>query len=416
MKSLRIELSRFIHISLELILLYIVVLPYFLLFSQHSSALTYIALVILGIVIYEPFIRKYKNIKLGILLVPVVTAIGVLLVSYDLVISLLIALVLFWRSVHHHKEITLMFENVQKWGKEYKTDKSTIELHLFFVTFLVGTIYYLFTYSIEGREIFLYLVFLQFFLVLLLKVLNISLGGKSPYRQQQLIWRLGGILLLGLIAIMSFGLFKYFYFLVGTIIKGLLYFGSLLAIFFLYLLSLTKLGPREILESEPAEILMGPSEEIVVDVISQSTLSNILMIAAAILSGIVIFLIIRNTGKFHPREEDSDFEEYSSLDVNFNAGSKRPKITTKSNNEIRKLFLRLEKSMAKKGLGRKRHESVDDWFRSFKANGEFNDFIEKTYRKVRYGDEQVSKAEMVQYRRAIKDLSKSTSNQKDKAT
>ncbi|MFN7252817.1 MAG: hypothetical protein ACK4M9_18900 [Anaerobacillus sp.] len=416
MKSWQIELSRLLHISLDLLLLYIVVLPYFLLYSQAPPILTYSTMFILGMVIYEPGIRKYKNSKLGLLLVPITTAIGVVLFNLDLVISLLISIVLFWRLVYHHKEINIVYENIKKWGKEYRSDQNTIELNLFFITFLVGMIFYLVFYSLEEREIFLYLVFLQFFLVMLLKILNTSLnqGGSSPYKIQQLKWRFGKVALLWLVATSSFLLFKYFYFLVFFIIKLIISLISLLGYSLLYLLSLVNLAPppKESTEIILAEIGRGPFEKIVLVAPTQSSTTTLLIIAATVLIAVVLFLIFWITGKFQPRQEDNEMEEYESLEADLFVKQRWSWQVNKPKQEVRKLFYGLELALAKRGKGRKKHETVEDWLHALKADSYLKEIIENTYHKVRYGEVEVSKAEISHYRKAIKELKKINTNSK----
>ncbi|MGP4081013.1 hypothetical protein ACTWQL_13970 [Pseudalkalibacillus sp. R45] len=70
-------------------------------------------------------------------------------------------------------------------------------------------------------------------------------------------------------------------------------------------------------------------------------------------------------------------------------------------NNIRKQLYKLEKRMAKSTFGRFQHESVSEWLNRVNAPKELQGEIDRIYKRVRYGEEEVPEQEAEQYRKSI---------------
>ncbi|WP_261129331.1 hypothetical protein [Bacillus sp. Marseille-Q3570] len=88
-------------------------------------------------------------------------------------------------------------------------------------------------------------------------------------------------------------------------------------------------------------------------------------------------------------------------------------------NNIRKQLYKLEKRMAKITYGRFQHESASEWMNRVNAPEELQCEIDRIYKRVRYGEEEVNEQEAEQYRKSISALNhwakkKYRSTKKDK--
>ncbi|PYZ97078.1 hypothetical protein CR205_00270 [Alteribacter lacisalsi] len=62
----------------------------------------------------------------------------------------------------------------------------------------------------------------------------------------------------------------------------------------------------------------------------------------------------------------------------------------------------MEHSLARKGYGRLAFQTADEWLAPLPAPDSAKDTIARTYQKVRYGGEQVSKDERERFKQAIR--------------
>ncbi|RXI98637.1 hypothetical protein DS745_20190 [Anaerobacillus alkaliphilus] len=389
MKPWQIRVTRFFHLSLEMLFLFMLLIPFYTAEGTPLPIFSFTVLVACGIIFYQPFIEKYKSEKVGLLLIPILALVGMSL-GFSFFLGLLLATIVFWRVLYHVK------------------DNDPNEMGLLIVTFLVGVVFYLYFFYMEVNQVFLVITFVQFFLILSLKVLKLSfLSSKSATdKWNQMKWQLGGLAALGsftVLAVVSYDLIRL---VVTFIFRQVLYVVWLLGVPFVYLASLLNIPLRRRGPAEEAGFYNNEGEEIILEEVTATNLDILPWIIGIIIFIVILYLIFKKAGVFTLREyvQFSDKEEASPI------RKREPKTSwfssSRPKNEIRRLFYDFEKFMAKQGEGRRHNETVEDWFKRMSFNDDHKDVIVTTYESVRYGDKEVSKTEKEHYRRVFKELKK----------
>ncbi|MBY6037854.1 DUF4129 domain-containing protein [Fictibacillus nanhaiensis] len=103
----------------------------------------------------------------------------------------------------------------------------------------------------------------------------------------------------------------------------------------------------------------------------------------------------------------------NSADLNETAYHKRR--WSQSKDRTRKKFLHFEKTMDKRGFARMPGESASIWFERLNLTGKDVDSVLSAYEKVRYGEEELTHEEFQHYAQVIKKLEKSEHLQRKKS-
>ncbi|MFN7250558.1 MAG: hypothetical protein ACK4M9_07140 [Anaerobacillus sp.] len=389
MKPWQIKLTRFFHLSLEMVLLFLIMIPLYFMEGKELPIIAFSVLVVTAMIFYDPFIRKFKNEKIGLLLIPIMSLLGIS-VGFHFFLSLIIVTTVFWRVLFHNK------------------DNDPNEMGLFIATFVIGVVFYLHFFYIGANDIFLLIIFLQFFLVLSLKTIKLAFQStkSSTDKWTQMKWQLGSFAALGGITIVAIFSYEIIYSVVTFILKQIFYLIWLLGVPFIYLASLFNFDLRRRGPAEEGGFYENPGEPNLIEEATTSNLDMIIWIVGAVLLVVVLFFIFKRSGSFILREymNTNDQEQLSSIThVKTKKGwfrSNRPK------NEIRRLIHDFEKFTAKLGQGRNYNETIEDWFTRINASEELKNSIAKTYRRVRYGEKEITKEEKAQFIRALKELKK----------
>jgi hypothetical protein len=389
MKPWQIKLTRFFHLSLEMVLLFLIIIPLYFMEGKELPIFAFSVLVVTAMIFYDPFIQKFKTEKVGFLLIPLIALLG-MSVGFHFFLSLIIATVVFWRVLFHNK------------------DNDPNEMGLFIATFVIGVVFYLHFFYIGANNIFLLMIFLQFFLVLSLKTIKLAFQStkSSADKWTQMKWQLGSVAALAGITIVAIFAYEIIYSVVTFILKQIFYLIWLLGVPFIYLASLFNFELRRRGPVEEGGFYENRGEPNLIEEATTSNLDLIIWIVGAALLVVVLFFIFKRSGSFMLREymTTNDQEQLSAItQVETKKGwfrSNRPK------NEIRRLFYDFEKFMEKLGHGRSYNETVEDWFIRINASDELKTIVAKTYRRVRYGEKEVTKEEKAQFTRALKELKK----------
>ncbi|OIJ09259.1 hypothetical protein BKP35_17130 [Anaerobacillus arseniciselenatis] len=395
MKQWQINVTRFFHLSLEMLLLFLIIIPLYFIENQSPPIFPFVVTVLTAIIFYDPFVRKYKNEKIGLILVPIITLVGISL-GYNIGFAFILAAIVFGRVLFHNK------------------DHDPNEIGLFIVTFIVGVIYFLGFFFMEGREIFLYITFGHFFLTLTLTVIKLSFQSSKALGDKYTIikWQLGKVLAIGILTSLGILLYPIIYKVVYTIFQGSILLFGLLGIPFVYLASLINLEVRPQNPDDGTGMLGAATGDYDLTEPATYNLDFLIWIAGAIFVLIILFLMLRKNGSIMLRSEVAISDDYE-------LSPAKKKITdphswfkrTAPKNEIRRLLYDLEKFLAKQGEGRMPNETVEDWFSKINVSTDLKEVVSTTYRKVRYGDKEVTKQERDEYRRVIKEIKKQLKNQ-----
>lgn len=391
MKPWQIKVTRFFHLSLEMLLLFLIIIPLYYAEEKELPIFPFIVLVATAIIFYEPFIQKFKTEKVGILLIPIIGLVGIS-VGFHFFFAFLISTIIFWRVLSHNK------------------DNDPNEMNLFIITFIVGVVFFLYFFFTGKNEIFLIITFFQFFLIVLLKMLKLAFQSSksSTNKVTQMKWQLGSFAALGGITLIAIFSYQMIHTVVVSIFKLVFYVVWLLGVPFVYLASLFNFELRRRGPEEEAGFYSGPESDLTLDEATAANFDILLWIAGGAILIVILYIIFRKSGSLILREyiQTNDQEELSSFSQDDHKKgwfrSSRPK------NEIRRLFYDFEKYMAKKGHGRSYNETVEDWFARVNADEELKRVVALTYRSVRYGDKQISSEEKNRYRQALKEIKKNS--------
>lgn len=393
MKPWQIRVTRLFHLSLEMLLLYLIVTPFYFMEGQQLPVSSFLIFVGTAIIFYQTFIEKYQTEKIGLILIPIIALIG-MSVDFPLLFSVVIATIIFWRVLYHIK------------------DNDPNEMALFIITFIIGIALYIHFYYLGKNELLLVIILVQFFFVILLKMMKLVFQSTNSATEiwTQVKWQLASVGLLSGITLFAI----FFYDLLGSIltfvIQKLFYFIWMLGVPIIYLLSFINLTERELVrEEQEAELKIG--EELNIPINEDASTINLdifLLVIGVIIVLIFLYFIFKKSGSFPIQQyvklaikEETTLTEQGKETISFFRS--RPK------NEIRRIFLDFEKWMVKHGQGRNYNETVEEWFSRLAVNENLAKSILTTYQTVRYGEKDITKADKELYRQALKDLKKEIS-------
>ncbi len=372
-----------------MLFLFMLLIPIWTAESKPLPITTFIILVTCAIIFYQPFIEKFKSEKVGLLLIPIIALIGISL-GFSFFFSLLLAAIIFWRVLYHVK------------------DNDPNEMMLLIATFIVGVVFYLYFFYTETNHVFLMITIVQFFLVTALKMIKLYFQSEKSVsdRWNQIKWQLGGLAALGGITVISILSYDVIRLVITFIFRQIFFVISFLFVPFVYLASLLNIQPKKRGQQEEGGLLNDGEWQRLLDEATTKNLDFMVWVVGIIAFLVILYLIFRKSGTFTLREymNFNDKEEGTQGTQNLPRSSwfssSRPK------NEIRRLFYDFEKFMAKQGEGRLHNETVEDWFARVNLNSEYKDIIVTTYENVRYGENEVTKAEKSQFTRTLKELKK----------
>ncbi|MDE5416254.1 DUF4129 domain-containing protein [Alkalihalobacterium chitinilyticum] len=387
MKLKERKVIHFLQFSIEVLLLYLIILPLYIIHGEYLP-LTSAVLMILAVVTYILVLFKTKNKKLGMLCIPLVSIIAILFGVHYLLAFLIVAYI-FWRV------LSVVEETNEPWN-------------IFLSTFVIGLLYFLHFFTLENRDVFILIIVIQFLLVVSIKLFQFTLESKEADRKTSdgVKWQIGVLVLLGGVAALGWLLFPVLNIVLSYIIRAIVYLFYLIAYPFFYLLSFydPKMIEREG-EAGSSE-LVDPLEEIrefpIFDL--ASIIGNIFLAIVGI--GLVVWIIsIIVKKKLRPILQDGSSTLV--IDTINTQGNNQPKPfwrRKKPKNEIRRMLFDLDRNLAKKGMGRKPGQTIEEWFRPIDADQDIKKIITSTYQKVRYGHNEISKEQVKEYRLAIKKL------------
>jgi hypothetical protein len=125
---------------------------------------------------------------------------------------------------------------------------------------------------------------------------------------------------------------------------------------------------------------------------------------ALLVVGIIVYLMKKRTSELIFEEETTLVSSQTTKSINDSQHPINRSIVEYSISvgEVREQVLALEQLSMKEGQGRKKFESIRDWFERIGVN-ETEDFFE-TYEKVRYGDELIPMEMIEQFKKRVKAL------------
>ncbi|MDG5786041.1 hypothetical protein QA612_00965 [Evansella sp. AB-P1] len=402
MKRWQIEFIRWYSYSVEMVLLYVLLLPLYAILDGVQSILPFLLVAITSAIIYGGILYKTRSIVLSGIGIIAITSIGYFM-GIDFFVALFLSVVMFWRAVYY-----------------YEGYDQANEFLLFLITILIGAFHYLFFPNPEVRAAILIVVFIQFLLTMGLKSISVAFHStdNSDQRKYQLKW-LGGILgviggasiLLGFIFVLGEGL-------IGRFFQLLAMLGGLIAMPILYLISFIDVDFWIPEESQVIDVTAeGEQAERGIFELATEYSNMPFSIIAGILIAVALFFILRKFKRSKQKEVDlQSFRDERLYDVDHKTPSFlsafRNRFTTK--NEVRKLFYELEISLANDGFGRKFNQTVDDWLDGLNIDESLRNPISKTYKKVRYGDKDIELDERTTYKKAIKQVKKQLKKERQK--
>lgn len=316
--------------------------------------------------------------------------------------SLIWTAMVVWRAYVHFVKVDIERENQHV---------------LFIVSLVLCLIVYFPLTDGDYNEILLMLPFIQFVFLIMLKVLDMVQNQINSSRRKYTMWGLGTIGAAVIISFLGIYLFPAINKLLVMIIAGIGSVAGLLIYPIQWILQLligddSKEKLNNLFEKEKKT----EQKEMMEKMNEQGDTASFLNYEMIVLAVVVIVLIILGI-YFYKRKIRIDMDEGSSNQIEKQAASSTVKRRFQQirppKNLIRKKFYHLQKTLAKKGYPRYQHESVEDWFSRLDFNVSDFEAVISGYRKVRYGNQELTSFERKKYEEGIKRLAeKARSNKK----
>ncbi|MCT2535709.1 hypothetical protein NC661_06435 [Aquibacillus koreensis] len=372
----------------EMIVFYFILLLLFFLANETFSLVLYLSLTIGSITTYT-LVGKHSN-KFGPIVITtfLIACCAYFLLHYPLFISLLVAIVFCWRYIAH-QEIA----------------NHNHQIILFVLTFMI--VMGILVFSNDTGVIFL--VLLQFFVLV---------GGatfsnyfienqNNRFNKKAILFLLSSPFIVGTLLWLLFDFIRWVYVFLGKILVTITTWSFLLLDEWIHLdMSSYEDEQRKLKDNMEGNLTrfqqneMNPvatANEVNITEISYWILNSFLIILVVIAS----FVIFR---KIMHREIATEKNVYATISklpaLQTQDKAKFPFVVKKPNNMIRKEIFDLEKFSHKRGCGRKRGESLTDWFKRLQLPLEGIDL----YQNVRYGNKQISKEEEAQFKEQMKKI------------
>lgn len=385
------------HFSVEAVLLFLMILPLYTIHGVQPPTITFIVYVLIAVSIFLVIIFKFNSKKTGLFTIPLIALLG-LLVGFHYLLAFLIAGYMFWRL------IKVLEDDNEPWN-------------IFLITLTIGLVYYLFFYYLQSRELFILIIVVQFILVTSLKLFKFSSFVRGENSKSFVIqkWQLGSLLLLSSMGVIGWLIFPLVNKLFSLFVQIVFFLFYIVGYPVFYLISFYEKNPLETEDQAAGEVELGdPLEELrefpVFETVALIGQIFLWVVGVSIFIW-VIYKVLKKRRPLRTSSVDTDINHSSfSTDLfNFDSFLKRKK----PKNEIRRLLFDLEKTLAKKGNGRKRGQTIEEWFHKIEVDEEIKSVISKTYQQVRYGQKHISKEGLKEYKRCIKAM-KSLENEKNK--
>ncbi|MFC4558176.1 DUF4129 domain-containing protein [Virgibacillus kekensis] len=316
--------------------------------------------------------------------------------------SVLWAILVGWRSFMHFID----------------SDIDTDNQHALFLYSLGACLFvYLTLSNSDEKGILLLLPFIQFFFLILLKMLNIIIAqqASAEVNRKYTMWSIGalGITVMG--SIMAYYFFPAFK---SIVITAVMWIGTVLG----YVIAtpitwlINVLFGTKSLKELGLEKLLGPpvdeeekQPEQVEQVMSPIFEWIIWILVIGIFIGVVAYLYKK---KFVLTNKILKPQTAEATPVSYSTSKPKERVRAPKD-KVRKRFYQLQKSLARKGYARYVHESVQEWLERIDDKAAGKSVIAEEYRKVRYGEKELTEEEVQQYEKRIKELIKQT-NKKQK--
>ncbi|MEB1809868.1 MAG: DUF4129 domain-containing protein [Bacillaceae bacterium] len=395
MKLKERKVIHFLQFSFEILLLYLIILPLYIIHGEYPP-MTYAIFMIIAVVTYLLVLSKTKNKKLGMLCIPLVSIIAIVFGVHYL-LAFFLAAYIFWRV------LSVVEETNEPWN-------------IFLSTFVIGLLYFLHFFTLENRDVFILIILIQFLLVVSIKLFQFSFESKEADRKTSggVKWQIGVLVFLAGVSALGWLLFPVLNITLSYIIRAIVYLFYLIAYPFFYLLSFYDPKINEQEGEAGSSELVDPLEEIrefpTFDL--ASIIGNVFLALVGI--GLVIWIIsIIVKKKLRPIVQDGSSTLV--IDTTNTQGNNQPKPfwrRKKPKNEIRRMLFDLDRTLAKKGMGRKPGQTIEEWFRPIDADQDIKKIITSIYQQVRYGHNDISKEQIKKYRQAIKEFQQQVMKEK----
>ncbi|WP_100012425.1 hypothetical protein [Lentibacillus sediminis] len=378
----------------EAIILFLLAIPVFHFFYQWIPYWSYLAIVGAAGLIFSLFTKVTANYSWYFLFIPFLFVLFYM-AGFPMEAGLVFTLLLTWRYI-----------------KIRGADDRGTENNYLFYTILLGA---LMSLLIQDTEIFL-LVIAQ--ALLLLTGYYISLFAVMEKQERK---KANSAMWLGAAGIFAAAsaIFLYFFeegrYLITIIWQG---FAQLLGMVLGGLFSLLPFdqlkglngtdGTMELEEGAPPPDQDQMAQQ--VNTLNESSPPYVAIVIAAILLGIIVFLIIRKFKQTFDQVDKKQDTETPHVDLDKENG-KKPSLAgrlmknwrKKPDHPVRRSIMELEQQAARQNKGRHPFETLEDWIKRIPL-----ELDSEVYQKVRYGDEDVSDQEVreleVQVRRVRDEL------------
>ncbi len=346
------------------------------------------------------YLFKPNLFKIALVCIVILSSVLIWYMTSSLVLSILISIVLMWRSA-------------ENWNDLFKTDLEVI-LAISAVLTVVLSLFFK-----DGYTVVYGAVWIQFLLMMLIKMTlhyyksNASIGlVMKDFAVPLTLVGLSGLILavLGPLKQLLYwvldGVFFILYYILAVPLWKLF---SLLPpiIQMLKQLLKTEKGGKVDTVNKPDVLEQRP------ETLGESPM--LLYTTIAILIIIVLFFLWKKRNVFNNQSSLVLNGNISVLDNSYaNSQLLGKKRWLQSKDRTRKRFLHFEKVMDKKGFGRQPGESATNWFMRLDLSGKEADSVLDAYEKVRYGEESISDDEYDHYVNALKKFEKSEHLKKPK--
>ncbi|GAA0606888.1 hypothetical protein GCM10009001_25180 [Virgibacillus siamensis] len=364
----------------------------------HVPVLPVLLVAVLNAVFFLSFQRK-KTIPLPMLLVLIL---GSLLLGFftglNVYASVLWTTFIVWRAFIHFVKIDIEHENQ----------------HVLFIVSLALCIIVYFPMTDGNNGILLVLPFIQFVFLITLKVLEMVESQIKSGSRRYMMWGIGTIGTAVAISFLGIYLFPAVKTILMSLFSGISAVAGLLIYPVQWFLKLLIGDEAELPERDESKDKQTQNQEMMEKMENQedpSMFMNELMVLA-----VVVIVLIGLGIYFYKRKISIDMEAAGSNQItgqlSANTVKQRFQRSRPPKDAVRKRLYQLQKTLAKRGYPRYQHESVEDWFDRLDFNTAALDTVIAGYRKVRYGNRELTSSEREKYEKGMKQLTEEAKSRK----
>ncbi|RXZ01562.1 DUF4129 domain-containing protein [Fictibacillus sp. S7] len=298
-----------------------------------------------------------------------------------LLLSILLGSVINWR----------VYEN---YGKRSKEEAEAI----LFITMILCFSLYVLNPMFAKKEWLIGIILFQLFYFLLFKV---PLAAAKSLKAKKVIV----FLMIGLAGLLLFNYIKFTFLYLLSLGAKLLAF--LVGPVFYYIFRKLSADDQLMNDFDAAWKKANPNQPSEIQVMIQQNGNHewiLIALIVFVIAAVCLYLFRRKIRRPGGNGEDNSvFRSILSPQPVYNHSYLR---NSRPSDPARKLLYQLDQTLFKYGLGRKREETVEDWFGRMDYKSEMKREIADLYRKVRYGEHPLTKQELDVYKRNISELKK----------